>query len=469
MGDAEQVLVCPVCGQSSPAGTAFCGSCRSRLPAAPVSASPVAYAPGVPAHTPRPWRRYARWTAAAALVCVLALWVVYVNVGPSRFLPPPATSISSIPRPGEWAMSRGSPDRNAVLEGEAFTPQGDVQWKFVSPLGLFASPAIVSGWVYIGTGDGRLVALDAESGKTRWEFTAGDAVKTTPAVAGGIVFAGLQDSRVIALNAGTGDLIWEFSTGNPILSSPVVYEGVLYIGSNDWRLYALDAATGEERWSFRADDVIRSGPAVHHPVVAFTDIEGKLYVLDLNTGKRRFDYQGVNGAEGGAVFHGDRLFFADLGGRVRSIDWSQREFPFEKTLVWIRLQLRHFGFIESVGQQKGSDWFFLERDSGFTTTPSVAHDLVFVASRSGSILALDRNSGDLRWRFESSHPFEVSPSVWGDTVLAADAGGNLYAIDALTGRQTWTYSTDSPLASTSIFSGGVLYLATREGALLRLR
>lgn len=467
MEDAEQILVCSVCGQSCRANTAFCGSCRSRLPAGQTTTGSVASAPDSSAYIP--WRRYATW-AAAAVVSVLVLWAVYVNVGPYRFLPPPATNISSISGPGEWAMSQGSPDRNAVLEGETFTPSGVVQWKFQSRLGLFASPAIASGRVYIGTGDGRLVALDAESGDIRWEFTAGDAVKTSPAVAGGYVFAGLQDNRVIALNTETGDLVWEFLTGNPILSSPVVYEGVLYIGSNDWRLYALDVATGEERWSFRADDVIRSDPAVHPPVVAFTDIRGKLYLLDLKTGKRRFDYQGASGAEGGAAFYGDRLFFADQGGRVRSIDWSQREFPFEKTLVWIRLQLAHFGVIESVGQQKGFDWFFLERDSGFTTTPSIAHDLVYATSRSGSILALGRESGDLKWRFESPHPFEVSPSVWGETLLAADAGGTLYAVDALTGRQIWTYDTGSPLASTPFMvSGGALYLTTVEGTLLSLR
>ena len=469
MGDAERVIVCSVCGQNSPADRAFCTSCRSRLARELSSCNSVAITSESSA--PHSWlrRRSVAWVAAAIALLVLALWTVYVNVGPSRFLPPSTTRISSIPEPGEWAMSQREPNRNAAIAGGAFIPPGIVQWEFQSSAGLFASPAIVSGSIYIGTGDGRIVALDAESGETRWEFMVGDAVKSTPAVAGDMVFVGLQDSRVVALESDTGESVWEFATGNPVLSSPVVYEGVLYVGSNDWRLYALDAVTGKERWSFKADNVIRSGPAVHPPVLAFTDIKGKLYLIDLKTGKRRFDYQAVNGAEGGAVFNSDRLFLADLGGRIRSIDWSQRELPFEKTLAWIRFQLQHFGLIDSAGQQKGFVWFFLEQDSGFTTAPVVAHDLVFAASKSGTLIALDRVSGELRWRFQSADPFEISPSVWGDILFAADEGGILYAVDTLTGQVLWRSGAGSPLASTPIVSGGVLYLTTRDGSLMALR
>ncbi len=469
MRDTAKVIVCSVCGQVSPPNRAFCASCRSRLPTGPSSSNSDVTLPESSAPNSMRRRRSVAWVAAAVAILVLAAWTVYVNVGPYRFLPPPATRISSIPRPSEWAMSQSAPDRNAVTEVAAFRPSGVVKWEFRSSAGLFASPAIVSDRLYLGTGDGRVVALDSASGETLWEFIVGDVVKSTPAVAGDMVFVGLQDSRIVALDADTGELVWEFTTGNPILSSPVVYEGVLYIGSNDWRLYALDAATGDERWSFRANDVIRSAPAVHPPVVAFTDIEGKLYLLDLSTGKRRFDYQAINGAEGGAVFDGDRLFIADLGGRVRSIDWTQREFPFEKNITWIRIQLRHFGFIESAGQQKGSVWFFLERGSGFTTAPVVANDLVFAASKSGTLLALDRASGDLKWRSQSPDSFHVSPSLWGDTLFAADVGGILYAVEALTGRELWRSSTVSPLASTPIVSGGLLYLTRRDGSLLALR
>ena len=398
-------------------------------------------------------------------VAVFALWVVYINVGPFRFLPPPTSGFSSIPGPGEWAMSQRSPGRNAVAGGETIVPRGTTRWTFESGGAPLSSPVVVDGKVYLAVESGRIVALDSDTGQIHWEFLTGGEVKTTPAVAGSLLLVGLQDKRVVALDADSGGFLWDFTTGNPVLSSPVVYEGVLYIGSNDWRLYALDALTGEERWSFQADNVIRSDPAVHPPVVAFTDIEGKLYVLDLESGKRRFDYQSVRGAEGGAVFDEDRLFLADVGGRVRSVDWTQREFPFEKSLNWARYQLWHFGVIGSIGQQKGFVWFFIDRDSEFVGTPVVAHGNVYAAATSGKLVALYRESGDLKWEFRAPHPFETSPSIVGDILFAADRGGVLYAIDTLTGQETWRFETKAPVTSTPVIADRVLYLATEDGIL----
>ena len=376
-------------------------------------------------------------------------------------------------------MSQRSPDRNAVVEGEAAIPKGIIRWSYQSGDGLPSSPVVVGDTVYLAAGSGRVVALDADTGRIHWEFPTGALRqaqgKTTPpfgklSSAGDMLLVGLRDGRIVALDRDSGGLVWEFTTGNPVLSSPVVYEGVLYVGSNDWRLYALDALTGEERWSFKADNVIRSDPAVHPPVLAFTDIEGKLYVLDLESGKRRFDYQAVRGAEGGAVFSEDRLFLADMGGRVRSIDWTQREFPFEKNLNWIRFQLRHFGLIDSVGQQKGFVWFFIDRDSTFLAAPVAAHNSVYAAAsfgklRTGRLVALDRETGNLKWEFHAPHPFETSPSISGDILFVADRGGILYAIDTLTGQETWRFETSAPVVSTPVIGEGMLYLATEDGVL----
>ena len=468
MRDAQRVIACDVCGRISPGDSAFCITCRSRLSPEGHESSECPRVTDGQGRSFRVNQRTATRIAFVAAALALAAWLVYINVGPFRFLSAPTSSIGSIPGPGEWAMSHRGPDRNAFVESDGPIPRGIPRWSYQSVAELFASPTVVDNRVYLATGDGRVVALDATSGETRWEFAAGDSVKTSPAVAGDSVFVGLQDGRVVALDKDTGGLLWEFMTGNPVLSSPVVYEGTLYIGSNDWRLYALDAATGEERWSFRADDVILSGPAIHAPVLAFTDVKGKLYVLDLESGKRRFDYQAINGAEGGAVFSEDRLFLADLGGRVRAVDWTPREFPFEKNIKWFRLQLRHFGFIDSIGQQKGFVWFFLVPDTRFVTTPVVAHNSVYAASTSGKLVALDRESSSLKWEFHSDHSFESSPSMLGETLFAADSGGLLYAIDALNGQEVWRMETASPVTSTPVLSDGVLYLTTRDGTLYAL-
>ena len=62
-----------------------------------------------------------------------------------------------------------------------------------------ASPAIVSGWLCFGAEDGRLIALDLNTGKKSWMFRADDMIRSTPAMAAGVICFGSDDGYVYAL------------------------------------------------------------------------------------------------------------------------------------------------------------------------------------------------------------------------------------------------------------------------------
>jgi outer membrane protein assembly factor BamB len=53
--------------------------------------------------------------------------------------------------------------------------------------------------VYVGSSDGRLYVLDAQSGKKVFEFDAGSGITTSPALAGGRVVFGTQDGHLYVL------------------------------------------------------------------------------------------------------------------------------------------------------------------------------------------------------------------------------------------------------------------------------
>src|SRR5579862_7000345 len=87
--------------------------------------------------------------------------------------------------------------------------------------------AVWHGKVYVGTGDCRMVAIDAETGQKVWDTPVCDADKTgitdAPRVGNGKVFTGWSgmeyDDRggVVAVDAETGKLAWTFWTapGDP--------------------------------------------------------------------------------------------------------------------------------------------------------------------------------------------------------------------------------------------------------------
>jgi outer membrane protein assembly factor BamB len=61
-------------------------------------------------------------------------------------------------------------------------------------------------------------------------------------VAGGFVYVGSNDSRVYALNAATGHVSWYYTTGDSVISQPSADAGAVYVGGGGDTVYALNSA-----------------------------------------------------------------------------------------------------------------------------------------------------------------------------------------------------------------------------------
>ncbi|MCZ6795536.1 MAG: PQQ-binding-like beta-propeller repeat protein [Planctomycetota bacterium] len=69
---------------------------------------------------------------------------------------------------------------------------------------------------------------------------------------GRVYFGSSGDNKVYALDAATGRPLWTVFTGGPVRLSPTYSEGRLYFGSDDGFAYCLRAETGELVWRTRA-------------------------------------------------------------------------------------------------------------------------------------------------------------------------------------------------------------------------
>jgi len=137
---------------------------------------------------------------------------------------------------------------------------------------------------------------------------------TAPVSAGGLVLLAGDDGRVRALDDETGRPAWEFATAGAILQPPTVWEGRAYVGSGDGFVYALEAATGRPLWRFQAAPVerrimaygalastwpVNSGVLVNEGVAYFAagiiDFDGTyVYAVDAVTGQLKWQ----NGSTG---------------------------------------------------------------------------------------------------------------------------------------------------------------------------
>ena len=111
------------------------------------------------------------------------------------------------------------------------------------PGGIWGTPAVVDGVVYVGTNGGRLVALSADTGEELWTKRLPGPLWGSPSVVDGVLLIGdcAGDLHAFDLEADAIEPpeLWTVSLGGCIEATPAVWDGRIYIGSRDGALYAL--------------------------------------------------------------------------------------------------------------------------------------------------------------------------------------------------------------------------------------
>ena len=117
------------------------------------------------------------------------------------FLPLSAASARA-----DWPTLRGSVERTGYVDAE-IKPPFRVAWvrHFVAErIGSAVEPVVADGKVFIGTHNGNLYALDAESGKPLWRFQADGPILHSPAVVKHHIIAGTTRGTGYMIEAATG-------------------------------------------------------------------------------------------------------------------------------------------------------------------------------------------------------------------------------------------------------------------------
>lgn len=157
-------------------------------------------------------------------------------------------------------------DRNVGKLGLSWSAEFD------SNRGQEATPIVVNGVMYVSTAWSRLYAFDAASGRQLWRYDpkiAGrvgfdaccDVVSRGVAVSEGRVFLAALDGRLVALDAKTGKVLWSVQTTDPakpytITGAPRVMKDKVIIGNGGAEygvrgyVTAYSVKTGKQAWRF---------------------------------------------------------------------------------------------------------------------------------------------------------------------------------------------------------------------------
>jgi alcohol dehydrogenase (cytochrome c) len=377
--------------------------------------------------------------------------------------------------------------------------------------------AVMNGRVYRGTGDDRLIALDAATGKLLWKTVIGspdlgESAGAAPLAWGGVVYMAISGSelgargRVMAFDAGTGRELWRFNTipmGKELGAQTWLRPGTAKTGGGGvWGAMTLDVTADElfvpvgNPWP-DIDKAYRPGANL------FTD---SIVVLDARTGALKWWHQGtpedwmdldmvappvlyrIAGAR-------DYLVFGGKDGYVTAVDRDSHRQLFRVPVTTIEHMPKmpsKAGMRMCPGYAGGVEWNgpAYDRlnhsvvtgavDACFTVTlgkatytpgaMNVGGTVEPVGPTTGWITSVDSVTGALRWKYHTEKPVVagVTPTAGGVT-FAGDLGGNLFVFDSKSGAVLNKVQTNGSLAGGLVTyeAGGRQYVAFADGNVSR--
>ncbi len=314
---------------------------------------------------------------------------------------------------------------------------GEKVWEFNFDGSSASAPAVgKNGFLYFGTYDGELFAVNKYNGKKVWEFNAHD--ETIGGVGGtsgiwaspvidqiGNVFFGTENPthKFYSLNGVTGEVLWEFDAGSGIYSSAAIAENNnIYFGGMD-EIIALNSKNGDIFWSLKLNESnknwIWSSPAISSNGVLYIGSDsGYFYAVNIDNGKLIWRFK--------------------TGGRILSSPALDT-----KEYIYFGSQDGYFYCLKPDGDLYWKKYL----DSNVLGSPVIDNQSnVFVTTHKkptdNKLFALSKNDGSINWQFKLSDnamPLSVALTDDGTVLVPGGVGNKLFALEAKTGEEQWVF------------------------------
>lgn len=184
-----------------------------------------------------------------------------------KFLGAKSVFSSPVLAPGGRTVFFASLDHNIyALERET----GKLIWSLDTGSEIESSPVVsrVDGTLFVGLIKDQLIAVNTVSGplagKIKWTVDTGGEVVSSPVLTeDGRVFIGSGDGRIIALNQTDGSLIWSPATHDYVSASVAVSrDNEVFAASSDKFVYAMNGVDGSIIWKFQTGAAVVATPAL---------------------------------------------------------------------------------------------------------------------------------------------------------------------------------------------------------------
>jgi outer membrane protein assembly factor BamB len=283
-----------------------------------------------------------------------------------------------------------------------------------------ASFIAVDSTLYIGRTDGFVTALplrtilslhiDEESERTSsllWEFETFGQISGSPNFVGDQLLVGSYDGSMYTVDAQTGRETAQFQTDYYINGTAAVWKGYMMFGGCDAWIRVVDVATGIMTDSLELDSYVPASPAIMDDIAVACDYNGNVYEMML---------------DGGTIVSHRKIIAADTDkdgedGGVVSMPTLTHD------AVYILSGERH---ITCIDRESGKTrWKKMLRGMTGECAPLVARDKVLVCTKDGHISILNTADGSERWHYETGEQIIASPAIISNRFFILTARGTL--------------------------------------------
>ena len=338
---------------------------------------------------------------------------------------------------------------------------------------LTAIPIVYEKRIFTMDAEGIVRAISAANGGVEWRFSSVPDQKSGfdylhpfnsnnvaragfgggIAADGGKIFVATGYGTVIALDAATGQPVWSKNLSIPIREAPTASDGRVFIVNSESELFCLKATDGSELWTQKglpenAAVLTSASPAVAGNLVYVPYPSGEITAIDVKNGQPKWT---------------DSLAKGQINSSATAIGEAARPVV-DGTAVFA---MSRGGQLIATSKDKGERLW--TRDISGSQTPWVAGDTLFVVDTTGKLIALTRKDGKVRWVTPLPGNGRWSgPVLAGGKLWLASSEGIFVGVDAASGTVGMQTDLGSPVMITPVVAEGRLYVLTDKAKLIAM-
>lgn len=316
----------------------------------------------------------------------------------------------------------------------SFEKRPTLVWSFATKAPILSTPVIDEDRVYFGSEDSTWYALELGTGKVKWKLRTNAPIRSTPLVHGNRIYLSGGNGVLTCAEKVSGAVVWRIVFDQTALfmgersydfadyyhSSPIIDDDVLYLATANGVIGAYELASGNQLWRYATGNIIHGKPVVAGSKIIVGCFDGNLYALSKTTGQLIWKFKTIGHqyfptgeVQGSLASDGRRIFFGARDYNFYAIDIAS-----------------------------GVAAWNLKFPQGWAMSATVADTVVYIGTSDDRVMvAADARSGREYWRTDVKFNTFGSAAITPKNIVFGTIWGKLYALDRNSGAIRWTFQT----------------------------